>query len=143
MVRQIWRTRWDHEHRCRGKMYKLRLRNTRLRYTIQSPQLMNVGAVAWRMCPACGSQTHQRNDCCYKDETCKKCGKRGHMASVCSHDAGKVQKDKGYGEGNGKKGKCRRESQEARDMFVWRQGRSQEGRLFSQSCDMLELWKHC
>ena len=34
-------------------------------------------------CQPCGSQTHQRNDCWYKDETCKTCGKRRYLAKLC------------------------------------------------------------
>ena len=53
-------------------------------YHQQSPQPMDISAV-WTgdKCQNCGSQAHQRNDCWYKDETCKTCGKRGHWAKVC------------------------------------------------------------
>ena len=51
----------------------------------QSPQTKNISAVLTSAkCQSCGSQTHQRNDCWYKDETCKTCGRRGHLAKGMS-----------------------------------------------------------
>ena len=47
----------------------------------QSPQPMDISAVlTGSKCQSCGSQTRQRHDCWYKDETCKIRGKRGHLA---------------------------------------------------------------
>ena len=36
-------------------------------------------------CQSCGSQTHQKNDCWYKDETCKTGGNRRYLAKLCRH----------------------------------------------------------
>ena len=45
-------------------------------YHQQSPQPMDISAVmTGAMCQSCGSQTRHRNDCWYKEETCKTCGK--------------------------------------------------------------------
>ena len=53
-------------------------------YHQQSPEPMDVSAVmTGSKCQSCGSQTHQRNDCWYKDGTSKICEKRGHLAKVC------------------------------------------------------------
>ena len=47
----------------------------------QSPQPMDISAVmTGAKSQSCGSQTRQRHDCWYKDETCKIRGKRGHLA---------------------------------------------------------------
>ena len=65
---------------------------------------MDVGALTWRNCWACGSHTHEQKDCWYTNVTCKKCGKRGRMTSVCWVNAGKAQKGKGKSESKGEKG---------------------------------------
>ena len=53
-------------------------------YHQQSPQPTDISAaLTSAKCQTCGSQTHQRNDRWYKDEICKTCGKRGHLAKVC------------------------------------------------------------
>ena len=65
----------------------------------QSPQPMDIGAVAWRRCQACGSHI-KRNDG-YKDATCRKCGKRGHLAAACWSE-GQQTKNSGI---EGQKGK--------------------------------------
>ena len=65
---------------------------------------MDVGALTWRNCWACGSHTHERKDCWYTNVTCKKCGKRGRMTSVCWVKAGKAQKGKGKSESEGENG---------------------------------------
>ena len=50
----------------------------------QSPQPIDIGATTTsQKCQSCGSQTHKRSECWYRDETCKTCGKRGHSAKVC------------------------------------------------------------
>ena len=82
-----------------------KLRNTKPRSALdQSTQPMDVGALTWRNCWACGSHTHERKDCWYTNVTCKKCGKRGRMTSVCWVNAGKAQKGKGKSESKGEKG---------------------------------------
>ena len=54
-------------------------------YCQQSPRPMDISAVlTGSKCQSCGSQAHQRNDYWYKDETCKTCGKRGHLAKGMS-----------------------------------------------------------
>ena len=69
---------------------------------------MDIFAVAWRQCQACGSQTDQRNGCWYQ-ETCRTCGTR--LAAACwdgsqpIKNGGKAQKGKSKGEGKGMKGK--------------------------------------
>ena len=34
-------------------------------------------------CYRCGNNTHDQNDCWYREQDCLHCGKRGHKASVC------------------------------------------------------------
>uniref|UniRef100_A0A915PA01 CCHC-type domain-containing protein n=1 Tax=Meloidogyne floridensis TaxID=298350 RepID=A0A915PA01_9BILA len=34
-------------------------------------------------CASCGRTDHWRNDCRFKDVTCNKCKKKGHIAKVC------------------------------------------------------------
>ena len=70
-------------------------------------------------CQSCGSQTHQRNDCWYKDETCKTCGKRRHLAKVCRRGNAQTPRNgspKGTGKGSGM---CleRGRTQESRSKF--------------------------
>ena len=79
-------------------------------YTQQSPQPMDISPVLTSSkCQSCGSQTPQRNDCWYKDETCKSCGKRGHLTKVCRSGNAQAPMNgsstgtgKGSGNGSGK-----------------------------------------
>ena len=48
----------------------------------QPPQPTDIGAVTCGTCQARGSHAHLRRDGKHKDETCKKCGARGHLAAV-------------------------------------------------------------
>lgn len=34
-------------------------------------------------CDSCGSMDHLRSHCCYRQATCHRCNKRGHLAKVC------------------------------------------------------------
>ena len=72
-------------------------------YHQQSPQPMDIGtATTNQKCHSCGSQTHKRSECWYKDETWKTFGKRGHVAKVCR--SGNTQKQSGgSSKGTGKK----------------------------------------
>ena len=54
---------------------------------------------------SCGSQTHQRKDCWYKDATCKTRGKQGHLAKVCKSgntQTPRQRSSKGTGRGSEK-----------------------------------------
>ena len=65
-------------HRWHGKTFKPRHNNISPQSLHQqSPQPMDISAVmTGSKCQSCGSQTRQRQDCWYKDETCKIRGKR-------------------------------------------------------------------
>ena len=78
-------------------------KNLSTKYRQQSPQTMDSNAVlTGAKCQSCGSQTHQRNDCWYKNETCKTCGKRGHLAKVCRNaQTPRHGSAKGTGKGSG------------------------------------------
>ena len=75
-------------------------------YHPQPPQPMDISAVlTGAKCQSCGSQTHQRKDCWYKDATCKTCGKQGHLAKVCRSGNTQTPRQgspKGTGKGSGK-----------------------------------------
>ena len=86
-------------------------------YHQQSPQLVDIGTAETKQkCQSCGSLTHKRSECWYRDETCTNCGKQGHMAKVCRSEKPQKQNSnssKGTGKGNGKdsgKGKGRNRS---------------------------------
>ena len=50
----------------------------------QSPQPVDIGAATTsQKCQSCGRQTHKRSECWDRDETCKTCRRRGHLAKVC------------------------------------------------------------
>ena len=72
-------------------------------YHQQSPQPMDIGTATTNpKCQNCGSQTHKRSECWYKDETRKTCGKRGHFAKVCRNgNAQKQSSGSSKGAGNG------------------------------------------
>ena len=82
MVRQIWRSTWECAHRCLGKTFKIHVqKHMATIYCQQSPQSMDIGVVTWRKYQVCGSQTHQRSTCWYKDEVCKKCAEAWTLGS--------------------------------------------------------------
>ncbi|KAL3094697.1 hypothetical protein niasHT_029964 [Heterodera trifolii] len=37
-------------------------------------------------CYSCGGKSHWQKDCWYKNSTCKKCGRNGHIAKACKND---------------------------------------------------------
>ena len=72
-------------------------------YHQQSPQPMDIGTATTNpKCKICGSQTHKKSECCYKNETCKTCDKQKHFTKVCSSgNAQKQSSDSSKGAGNG------------------------------------------
>ena len=116
-------------------------------YHEQSPQPTDIGAAMTSpKCQSCGGPTPKGSGCWYRDESCKTCGKRGHLAKVCR--SGNAQQSrtngpnivrKGAGEGfTGKgKGKGKRRppetclccGKEGHRKGTGRHRKAQEGRL--------------
>ena len=75
-------------------------------YHQQSPQPVDISAVlTGSKCQRCRSKTHQWDDCWYKDDTCKTCGKRGHLANICRSENAQTPRNgspKGISKGSGK-----------------------------------------
>ena len=79
-------------------------------YHHQSPQPIDISAVLTSAeCQSCGSQTHQRNDCWYKEKPCRTCGKRRYLTKVCRSGNAQTPRHqspkgtcKGSGKGSGK-----------------------------------------
>ncbi|XP_014834021.1 PREDICTED: uncharacterized protein K02A2.6-like [Poecilia mexicana] len=45
-------------------------------------------------CYRCGKSSHNANDCWFKDKTCRKCHKQGHIERACKSDQINTQKEK-------------------------------------------------
>ena len=93
-------------------------------------------------CQSCGGQTPQRNDCWYKDETFKSCGKRGHLAKVCRSGNAQAPMNgspRCTGKGSGKgSSKGKRQGKDTWTMHVLWKRRTQESRLQIQDCNMFK-----
>ena len=68
-------------------------------YTANESTPMDIGAVSAMSpstCLCCGKYGHTKQNCKFKDETCRTRGKQGHLASVCRSTASSSSGGKGY-----------------------------------------------
>ena len=94
-LRRGLRMTWGSEHRWHGKTFRLKSQNISLQSIINGHHNQWTAALLHI----------RRNDCGYKDETCKTCGKRGHVAKICrvvTHRQQEHGSPKGTGKGSGK-----------------------------------------
>ena len=55
---------------------------------------MSINNTKGQNCYRCGKSSHDANECWFKDKTCRKCHKQGHIERVCKSDKKHSQKEK-------------------------------------------------
>ena len=54
---------------------------------------MSINNTKGQNCYRCGKSSHDANDCWFKDKTCRKCHKQGHIERVCKSDKKHSQRE--------------------------------------------------